>query len=70
VTLVAKPKNSSEEAAGLPLTGLTAIQALRMLVLKRTIELFMHSGGVGSFALSMLKQARSYRIYTTTSSKM
>jgi NADPH:quinone reductase-like Zn-dependent oxidoreductase len=42
--LVAKknPKNSSfEEAAGLPLTGLTA-QALRMLALKRTIEfLFM-----------------------------
>jgi NADPH:quinone reductase-like Zn-dependent oxidoreductase len=37
--LVAKnPKLFFEEAAGLPLTGLTAIQALERLALKRTIE--------------------------------
>jgi len=48
-----KPKNTSfEEAAGLPLAGLTAIQALERVGLKQNDNVLIHagSGGVGSFA--------------------
>lgn len=66
-----KPKNSSfEEAAGLPLTGLTAIQALESVGIKENDRILIHagSGGVGSFAIQYAK-AKGAVVYTTTSSK-
>lgn len=66
-----KPKNSSfEEAAGLPLTGLTAIQALNSVGIKENDRILIHagSGGVGSFAIQYAK-AKGAIVYTTTSSK-
>ncbi|MEZ7503881.1 NADP-dependent oxidoreductase [Flavobacterium sp. Arc2] len=66
-----KPKNSSfEEAAGLPLTGLTAIQALESVGIKENDRILIHagSGGVGSFAIQYAK-AKGAIVYTTTSSK-
>jgi NADPH:quinone reductase-like Zn-dependent oxidoreductase len=65
-----KNQNSSfEEAAGLPLTGLTAIQALENVGIKENDEfLFMQgSGGVGS-AIQYAK-TKGAIVYTTTSSK-
>jgi NADPH:quinone reductase-like Zn-dependent oxidoreductase len=66
-----KPKNCSfEEAAGLPLTGLTAIQALESVGIKENDRfLFMQALGVGSFAIQYAK-AKGAIVYTTTSSKM
>lgn len=66
-----KPINSSfEEAAGLPLTGLTAIQALESVGIKKGDRVLIHagSGGVGSFAIQYAK-AKGAIVYTTTSTK-
>lgn len=66
-----KPNNSSfEEAAGLPLAGLTAIQALERVGLKAKDRILIHagSGGVGSIAIQYAK-AKGAIVYTTTSSK-
>lgn len=70
--LVAKKpiNNSFEEAAALPLTGLTAIQALESVGIKENDRILIHagSGGVGSFAIQYAK-AKGAIVYTTTSSK-
>ncbi len=66
-----KPENISfEEAAGLPLVGLTAIQALERVGIKENDRVLIHagSGGVGSFAIQYAK-AKGAIVYTTTSSK-
>lgn len=66
-----KPDNISfEEAAGLPLVGLTAIQALERVNLKKDDKVLIHagSGGVGSFAIQYAKYKGAY-VYTTTSTK-
>ncbi|CAM3608314.1 NADP-dependent oxidoreductase [Flavobacterium gelidilacus] len=66
-----KPSNISfEEAAGLPLAGLTAIQALDRVGIKENDRILIHagSGGVGSFAIQYAK-AKGAIVYTTTSSK-
>ncbi|MFF7793329.1 zinc-binding dehydrogenase [Streptomyces sp. NPDC007991] len=56
-TLAPKPRNLSfEEAAGLPLTGLTAYQVLlKMLQVKRGETVLVHAaaGGVGSIAVQL-----------------
>jgi NADPH:quinone reductase-like Zn-dependent oxidoreductase len=66
-----KTQNCSfEEAAGLPLTGLTAIQALESVGIENDrILIHAGSGGVGSFAIQYAK-AKGAIVYTTTSSKM
>lgn len=64
-----KPDNISfEEAAGLPLTGLTAIQALESVGLKENDRVLIHagSGGIGTFAIQYAK-AKGAFVYTTTS---
>ncbi|MCJ7758272.1 MAG: NADP-dependent oxidoreductase [Gillisia sp.] len=66
-----KPENISfEEASGLPLTGLTAIQALERVGIKENDRVLVHagSGGVGSFAIQYAK-AKGAIVYTTTSTK-
>ncbi|RAR47633.1 NADP-dependent oxidoreductase [Flavobacterium lacus] len=66
-----KPRGISfEEAAGLPLIGLTAIQALERVGLKEDDRILIHagSGGVGSFAIQYAK-AKGAIVYTTTSTK-
>jgi len=66
-----KPENISfEEASGLPLTGLTAIQALEKAGIKKDDRILIHagSGGVGSLAIQYAK-AKGAIVYTTTSSK-
>lgn len=66
-----KPENISfEEAASLPLIGLTAIQALERVGLKKDDRILIHagSGGVGSFAIQYAKAKGAY-VYTTTSTK-
>lgn len=66
-----KPENiSHEEAAGLPLIGLTSIQALERVGLKEGDQVLIHagSGGVGSFAIQYAKAKGAY-VYTTTSTK-
>lgn len=66
-----KPENISfEEAAGLPLIGLTSIQALERVGLKEGDRVLIHagSGGVGSFAIQYAKSKGAY-VYTTTSTK-
>ncbi|MBI6117871.1 NADP-dependent oxidoreductase [Salegentibacter maritimus] len=66
-----KPENISfEEASGLPLTGITAIQALEKADIKEDNRILIHagSGGVGSFAIQYAK-AKGAIVYTTTSSK-
>ncbi len=66
-----KPKNTTfEEAASLPLVGLTAIQALKRGKLKKGEKILIHagSGGVGSFAIQYAKSIGAY-VYTTTSTK-
>jgi NADPH:quinone reductase-like Zn-dependent oxidoreductase len=71
-TVVAKkPDNISfEEAASLPLVGLTSIQALERVGLKENDRILIHagSGGVGSFAIQYAKSKGAY-VYTTTSTK-
>jgi NADPH:quinone reductase-like Zn-dependent oxidoreductase len=66
-----KPENISfEQASGLPLTGLTAIQALEKVGIKEGDRILIHagSGGVGSFAVQFAK-AKGAIVYTTTSTK-
>lgn len=66
-----KPDNVSfEKAAGLPLTGLTAIQALEHVGLKENDRVLIHagSGGVGSLAIQYAK-AKGAIVYTTTSTE-
>ena len=66
-----KPENISfEQASGLPLTGLTAIQALEKVGIKEGDRILIHagSGGVGSFAIQFAK-AKGAIVYTTTSGK-
>ncbi|MEQ8547593.1 MAG: NADP-dependent oxidoreductase [Cyclobacteriaceae bacterium] len=66
-----KPTSISfEEAAGLPLIGLTAIQALGRVGMKKGDRVLIHagSGGVGSFAIQYAK-AKGAFVYTTTSTK-
>jgi NADPH:quinone reductase-like Zn-dependent oxidoreductase len=66
-----KPQNISfEEAASLPLIGLTTIQALERVGLETGDRILIHagSGGVGSFAIQYAKAKGAY-VYTTTSTK-
>ncbi|MGB7843469.1 MAG: NADP-dependent oxidoreductase [Salinimicrobium sp.] len=65
-----KPENVTfDEAASLPLIGLTAIQTLEKVDLKKDDRILIHagSGGVGSFAVQYAK-AKGAIVYTTTSS--
>ncbi|NQU51381.1 MAG: NADP-dependent oxidoreductase [Bacteroidetes bacterium] len=64
-----KPGNITfEEAAGLPLAGLTALQSLEYAGIKANDKVLIHagSGGVGSFAIQYAKAKGAY-VYTTTS---
>ena len=64
-----KPGNISfEEAASLPLAGLTALQSLEHAGIKENDSVLIHagSGGVGSFAIQYAKAKGAY-VYTTTS---
>jgi NADPH:quinone reductase-like Zn-dependent oxidoreductase len=64
-----KPENISfEEAASLPLAGLTALQSLQYAGIKENDKVLIHagSGGVGSFAIQYAKAKGAY-VYTTTS---
>lgn len=64
-----KPGNISfEEAASLPLAGLTALQSLEYAGIKENDKILIHagSGGVGSFAIQYAKAKGAY-VYTTTS---
>ena len=64
-----KPGNISfEEAASLPLAGLTALQSLEYAKIKKNDKVLIHagSGGVGSFAIQYAKAKGAY-VYTTTS---
>ena len=69
--LALKPKNlSMEEAASIPLVGLTAWQALVEIAnLKKGQKVFIQagSGGVGTFAIQLAKHLGAF-IATTTSS--
>ncbi len=64
-----KPGNISfEEAASLPLAGLTALQSLKYAGIKENDRVLIHagSGGVGSLAIQYAKAKGAY-VYTTTS---
>ncbi len=64
-----KPENISfEEAASIPLAGLTALQSLEYVGIKENDKVLIHagSGGVGSFAIQYAKAKGAY-VYTTTS---
>jgi len=64
-----KPENISyEEAASIPLAGLTALQSLESVGIKENDKVLIHagSGGVGSFAIQYAKAKGAY-VYTTTS---
>lgn len=66
-----KPGNISfEEAASIPLVGLTALQSLEYAGIKENDVVLIHagSGGVGSFAIQYAKAKGAY-VYTTTSTK-
>lgn len=71
-TVVAKkPENVSfEEAASIPLAGLTAFQCLEHVGIKANDKVLIHagSGGVGSFAIQYAKSKGAY-VYTTTSTE-
>ncbi|MFK7925490.1 MAG: NADP-dependent oxidoreductase [Bacteroidia bacterium] len=69
VAVSKKPGNISfEEAASLPLAGLTALQSLEHAGIKENDKVLIHagSGGVGSFAIQYAKAKGAY-VYTTTS---
>lgn len=69
VAVSKKPANLSyEEAASLPLAGLTALQSLEYAGIKENDKVLIHagSGGVGSFAIQYAKAKGAY-VYTTTS---
>ena len=64
-----KPENISfEEAASIPLAGLTAMQSLEAAGIKKNDRVLIHagSGGVGSLAIQYAKAKGAY-VYTTTS---
>ena len=64
-----KPGNISyEQAASIPLAGLTALQSLEYVGIKENDKVLIHagSGGVGSFAIQYAKAKGAY-VYTTTS---
>ena len=64
-----KPGNISfEEAASIPLAGLTALQSLEHVGIKENDKVLIHagSGGVGSLAIQYAKTKGAY-VYTTTS---
>ncbi|MCO4820214.1 MAG: NADP-dependent oxidoreductase [Bacteroidetes bacterium] len=64
-----KPKNTTfEEAASIPLAGLTAMQTLEYARIKENDKVLIHagSGGVGSLAIQYAKAKGAY-VYTTTS---
>ncbi len=64
-----KPGNVSfEEAASIPLAGLTAMQSLEYAQLKENDRILIHagSGGVGSLAIQYAKSKGAF-VYTTTS---
>ncbi len=64
-----KPGNTTfEEAASLPLAGLTALQSLKHAGIKKNDKVLIHagSGGVGSLAIQYAKAKGAY-VYTTTS---
>ena len=67
-----KPKNiSHQEAAGLPLAGVSALQALSENIdLKKGQKILIHGGGggVGSFAVQLAKYLGAY-VYTTVSTE-
>lgn len=66
-----KPENITfEQASGLPLAGMTAIQALEKVKIKKGDNILIHagSGGVGSFAIQYAK-VKGAMVYTTTSTK-
>jgi NADPH:quinone reductase-like Zn-dependent oxidoreductase len=66
-----KPKNiSMEEAASIPLVGLTVWQAFEKAKLKKGQKVFIQagSGGVGTFAIQLAKHL-SASVATTTSEK-
>jgi alcohol dehydrogenase len=69
-SLALKPKNlTMEEAASIPLVGLTAWQALiEMAQLKQGQKVLVHagSGGVGTFAIQLAKHVGAF-VATTTS---
>ena len=68
-TVSKKPGNISfEEAASIPLAGLTALQSLEFAGIKENDKVLIHagSGGVGSFAIQYAKTKGAY-VYTTTS---
>lgn len=69
VAVSKKPGNISfEEAASLPLAGLTALQSLEYAEIKENDKILIHagSGGVGSLAIQYAKAKGAY-VYTTTS---
>ncbi|TWW12405.1 NADPH:quinone reductase [Dellaglioa algida] len=72
--LAPKPENISfEEAAAVPLAGLTAWQALfDHGHLQKGEKVFIHagSGGVGSFAIQLAKSVGAYVITTTSSTNI
>jgi NADPH:quinone reductase-like Zn-dependent oxidoreductase len=64
-----KPGNITfEEAAALPLAGLTALQSLEFAGINKNDIVLIHagSGGVGTFAIQYAKAKGAY-VYTTTS---
>jgi len=64
-----KPGNITfEEAASIPLAGLTALQSLEYAGIKENDKVLIHagSGGVGSLAIQYAKAKGAY-VYTTTS---
>ena len=66
-----KPKNiSMEEAASVPLVGLTVWQAFEKAKLKKGQKVFIQagSGGVGTFAIQLAKHLGAF-VATTTSEK-
>ena len=66
-----KPGNTTfEEAASIPLAGLTVLQSLEFAGIKENDKVLIHagSGGVGSFAIQFAKAKGAY-VYTTTSTR-
>lgn len=66
-----KPSNLNfEQAASLPLVGLTTIQSFDTANLKSGDKVLIHagSGGIGTFAIQYAKSKGAY-VYTTTSTK-
>lgn len=64
-----KPNNLDfSESASLPLVGLTTIQSLAQVDLKKGDKILIHagSGGIGTFAIQYAKSIGAY-VYTTTS---